>query len=88
MLKKKYYPFAEFRNFISRKRTRSSHNERTNNGTSSLSSDNDATPKFKKIFGINFNAKFDAHMKMRCVFIIKADNENFHNCTRKAMFVL
>ena len=37
---KKHYPFAEFRNVILRKSTRSSHNERMNNGTLSLSSDN------------------------------------------------
>ena len=59
-----------------------------NNGTSSSSSDNETTPKFKKSLGTNFNAKFDARMKTRCEFIIKAGNEMFHNRTRKPMFVL
>ena len=36
---KTHYPYAEIRNGISRKRTRSSYNERMNNGTSSSSSD-------------------------------------------------
>ena len=59
-----------------------------NNGTSSLSSDNETTPKFKKNFGTNSNAKFDARIKTRCEFSIKADNELFQNSTRKPTFVL
>ena len=85
---KKHYPFAEFRNVISRKRTRSSHKESENNGTSSSSSDNETTPKFKNIFGTNFNVKLDARMKTRCECIIKAYNELFQNRTRNPMFVL
>ena len=85
---KKHYPFAEFRNVISRKRTGSSHNERMNNGTSPPSSDNETTPKFKKSSKINFNAKFNVRMKTICEFIIKADNELFHNKKRKPMFLL
>ena len=85
---KKQYPFAEFRNVSTRKRTRSSHKESDNNGTSSLSSDNETTPKFRKSFEKNMNANFDAHMKTRCEFIIKADNEVFNKRTNKPMFVL
>ena len=62
----KNYPYAEFRNISSRKRTRSSHQESDNNGTSSLSSDNETTPKFDNSFRTNFNAKFDARMKKIC----------------------
>ena len=58
------------------------------NGTSSSSSDNETTPKFKKSFETNFNAKFDARMKTRCEFIIKVDNELFQNRKRKPMFLL
>ena len=49
--KKTHYPYAEIRNGISRKNTRSYYNERMNNGTSSLSSDYETTPKDKKSFG-------------------------------------
>ena len=85
---KKIYPFAEFRNVSTRKRTRSSHKESDNNGTSSSSSDNETIPKFKKFFEKYINAKFDARMKTRCEFIIKADNELFQKRTKKPMFVL
>ena len=85
---KKNYPYAEFCNVSSRKRTRSSHKESDKNGTSSSSSDNETTPKFKKRFGTNYNAKFDARMKKRCEFIIKADNDLFQKRTRKPMLVL
>ena len=60
------YPFAEIRNISTRKRTRSSHKESDNNVTSSSSSDNETTPKFKKSFEKNINAKFNAHMTTRC----------------------
>ena len=53
-----------------------------------MSSDNETTPKFEKSFEKNINAKFDAHMKTRCEFIIKADNEVFNIRTSKPMFVL
>ena len=59
-----------------------------NNGTSSSSSDYETTPKFKKCFGENINAKFDVIMKTRCDFIIEADNELFNNRTQKLTFVL
>ena len=59
-----------------------------NNGTSSSSSDYETTPKFKKSFGTNINAKFDVFMKTRCDLIIEADNKLFKNRTQKPTFVL
>ena len=59
-----------------------------NNGTSLSSSDYETTPKFKKSFGGNINAKFDVFMKTRYDFIIEADNELFNNRTQKLTFVL
>ena len=85
---KKQYQFAELRNISTRKRTRSSHKESDNNVTSLSSSDNETTPKFKKSFGGNINAKFDTRMKTRCEFIIKVDNELFQKRTKNPMFVL
>ena len=85
---KTHYPFADIWNCISRKRTRSSYNESDNNGTYSSSSDNETTPKVKKSFGINFNAKFDIRIKTRCELVIEADNELFQNSTKKPAFVL
>ena len=51
MREKTHYPYAEIRNGISGKRTRSSYKERMNNGTSSSSSDYETTTKVKKSFG-------------------------------------
>ena len=48
-----------------------------NNGTSSSSSDYETTPKFKKCFVGNVNAKFDVFMKMICDIIIEVYNELF-----------
>ena len=45
-----------------KKRTISSYNETMNNGTSSLSSDYETTPKFKKSFGKNINSKSNVFM--------------------------
>ena len=59
-----------------------------NNGTSSSYSDYETTPKFKKSFGGNINAKFDVCMKTRCYLIIEAENELFKNRTHTPMFVL
>ena len=83
-----HYPYAQFRNGISRKRTISSYNESMNNGNSSSSFDNETTPKVRKGSGINFNAKFDKWMKTICELIIEADNELFQNRTKKPTFVL
>ena len=73
---------------VYKKRTRSSYNETVNNGTSSSSYDYETTPKFKKRFGGNINAKFNIFMKTRCGFIIEADNELFNNRIQKPTFVL
>ena len=78
----KQYPFAEYRNFISCRRTRSSHKESDNNGTSSSSSDNETTPKYKKSVGGNINANVNAFMNMRCEIIIKADNDLYNFRTK------
>ena len=59
-----------------------------NNGTSSSSSDYETTPKCKKSFGKNINAKFDVFMLTRCDLIIEADNELFNNRTQKTTFLL
>ena len=59
-----------------------------NNGTSSSSSDYETTPKFKKSFGKNINAKFDVFMKTRCDLIIEADNKIFKNRTQKPTILL
>ena len=85
---KTHYPYAEIQNGISRKRTRSSYNESMNNGTSLSSSDNETTPKVRKIFREIFNVKFEKCMKTRCEFIIEAGNELFQNRTKKPTFVL
>ena len=63
---KKHYPYAEFLNVSSRKITILSHKESDNNGTSSLSSDNETTPKYEKSLGSNINANFNAFMNNRC----------------------
>ena len=46
------------------------------------------TPKFKKSFGGNINAKFDVFMETRCDLIIEADNKLFKNRKQKTTFVL
>ena len=56
---------------MSRKSTRSSYNESMSNGAPSQSSYNETTPKVKKRFGININAKFDIWMKTRCELTLK-----------------
>ena len=47
---KKQYPYAEIRNFIGNKRTRSCQKENDNNETFSSSSNDETTPKYKKRF--------------------------------------
>ena len=59
-----------------------------NTGTYLSSSDYETTPKFKKSFGGNINAKFDVFMKTRCDLTIEAGNELFNNRTKKPTFVL
>ena len=50
---KNQYPYADIRNFIGNKRTRSFQKESDNNGTSLSSSDDEFTPKYKKSFRRN-----------------------------------
>ena len=88
MRKKNNIHFQSFEILVQGKGQDNLKKESDNNGTSSSSSDNETTPKFKNVFGTNINAKFDARMKTRCEFIIKADNELFQKRTRKPMFVL
>ena len=80
--------FAEFRNFSTCRRTRSSQKKSDNNGTSSSSSDDETTPKYKKMFGLNVNTNFNAFMNKRCEIIINADNVLFKIKTAKPKFVL
>ena len=81
-------PFAEYRNFSTCRRTRSSHKESDNNGTSSLSSDNETTPRYNKVFKHNINSNFNVFMTRRCEIIIKADNDLFNFRTNRPKFVL
>ena len=72
-MQEKKYPFAEIRNFTAGRRTRSSQKESDNNGNSSSSSDDEFTPKYKKSFGQNKNAKFNSFMVRKCDCILEAD---------------
>ena len=87
-MRKKKNPFAEIRYFTAGRRTRSSQKESDNNGTSSLSFDDKTTPKYKKSYGGNINANFNAFMNKRCEIIISADNDVFKIRTKKPKFVL
>ena len=69
----KQYSYAEIRNFTAGRRTRSFQKGNDNNGTSSSSSDNEFTPKYKKSYGENINANFNAFMDKRCEELIEAD---------------
>ena len=53
-----------------------------NNGTSSLSSDYETSPKFKKCLRKNIYAKYDVFMKKICDIIIEAYNKLFNNRTQ------
>ena len=48
----------------------------------------ETTPKYKKSFGGNINANFNAFMDKRCEIIIKADNDIFNFRTIRPKFVL
>ena len=71
---KKQYPYAEIQNFTAGRRTRSFHKESDTNGTFSSSSDDEFTLKYKKHYGANINANFNAFMDRRCEELIEADN--------------
>ena len=74
---KKQYPYADIRNFTTGRRTKSFQKENDNNGTSSSSYDDEFTPKYKKSYGANINANFNAFMERRCEELIEADNVLF-----------
>ena len=84
----KKYPFADIRNFTAGRRTISSQKESDNNGSSSSSSDNETTPKYKKSFGANINANFNAFMVKICEDLIEEDNVLFKNRKIFPKFVL
>ena len=88
MREKKQYPYAEIRNFTAGRRTRSFQKENDKNGTSSSSSDDEFTPKYKKSYGENINAKFNAFMDRICEELIEADNVLFKNRKIFPKFVL
>ena len=50
-MRKKQYIFADIRNSTAGRRTRSSQKESDNNGTSSLSSDDEQHPNIRKVMG-------------------------------------
>ena len=79
MREKKQYPYAEIRNFTAGRRTISFQKENDNNGTSSSSSDDEFTLKYKKSYGVNINANFNAIMDRRCEELIVAYNVLFKN---------
>ena len=84
----KKYPYAEIRNFNAGRRTRSFQKESENNGTSSSSSDDEFTPKYKKSYGANINANFKAFMDRRCEELIEVHNVLFKNMEFLPKFVL
>ena len=86
--KKNIYTYAEIRIFTAGRRTGSFQKENDNNGTSSSSSDNESTPKYKKSYGANINANFSAFMVKRCEDLIEADNFMFKNRKLFPKFVL
>ena len=74
---KNQYPYAEIWQFTAGRRTRSIQKETENNGTSSSSSDYEFTPKYKKSYGVNTIANFNAIIDIRCEELIEADNVLF-----------
>ena len=88
MQEKKQYPYAEIRNFIGNKRTRSFQKESDNNGTSLSSSDDEFTPKYKKSFRRNKNAKFNEFMVRQCGNLLEADEVLFKARKYIPLFVL
>ena len=76
------------RNLIAGRRTRTLQKESDNNGTSLSSSDDETTLKYKKSYGANLNANFNAFMFKRCEDLIEADNVLFKNRKIFPKFVL
>ena len=88
MREKKQYPYSEIRNFTAGRRTKSFQKENNNNGTSSSSSDDEFKPKYKKSYGENINANFNAFMYSRREELIEADDVLFKNRKIFPQFVL
>ena len=82
------YPYAEHQNFTGNRRTRSFQKENDNDETSSSSSDDEFTPKYKKSYGVNIKAKFNAFMDRRYGELIVADKVLFENRKTFHKFVL
>ena len=85
---KKQHPYAEHQNFTENRRTRSFKKEGDNNGTSSSSSDDEFTPKYKKSFGKNTKAKFNTFMVRRCDCLLEVDKVLFKTGKIIPTFVL
>ena len=64
------------------------HKENDNDGTSSSSSDDEFTPKYKKSYGESINANINAFMDRRFEELIEADNFLFKNRKIFPKFVL
>ena len=88
MQEKKQYPYAEIRKISAGIRTRSFQKENVIDETSSSSSDDEFTPKYKKIYGVNIKANFNVVMDRRCGELIVADNFLFKNRKIFPKFVL
>ena len=86
--RKNQYPYADIRNFIGNKRTRSFQKENDNNETSSSSSNDETTPKYKKSFGRNKKAKFNEFMVRKCDDLLEADKVLFKTRKFLPQFVL
>ena len=85
---KNQYTYVEIRNFSAGIRTRSFQKENDNDGNSSSSSDNEFTLKYKKSYGVNIKANFNAFMDRRCEELIVAYNVLFKNRKTFPKFVL
>ena len=85
---KNQYPYAEFRILIGNKRTRSFQKDNDNNENSSSYSNDETTPKYKKRFGRNKNAKFNEFMVRKCGNLLKMDKILFKTRKFLPQFVL
>ena len=63
---KNQYPYADIRKNSAGITTRSFQKENDNDGTSSSSSYDEFIPKYKKSYGVNIKAKFNAFMFRKC----------------------
>ena len=88
MQEKNQYSYAEIRNFIGNRRTRSFQKENDNNETLLLSSNDEMTPKYKKSFGRNKKAKFNEFMVRKCGDLFEADKVLYKTRKFLPQFVL